>query len=205
MAGLLGLVLVTVIAGCWSPTAGFLLFLSGMAIVPVMTVIIAVIGAHQLWHALNGRLGRGARAFATIGLLAAALTSIVAVVPVIRLGTWLGDETLLIAYRAHYHAIIAAVRRGTSDQAAYGAWRHDGAVTYVADAAPPRRVAFEPSGMLDNWSGIIWDPTHEVMKANGFDPHTGRFRAPERITKLFGGDLVGCRRLGGDWFDCSFT
>lgn len=72
------------------------------------------------------------------------------------------------------------------------------------DRGPPLRVAFNPEGMLDNWSGIVFDPTGEVMQADGFDA-SGRFRAPDRITKLFGGDLVSCRRLWGDYYDCSFT
>ena len=201
----LGSVLVAAVAGCWSNGAGFVLFMMGMIVVPIATIGNAVVGASQLWHALGGRTGQAARLSATVAVSVAVLGSIIVVIPALRLGTWLGDETLLIAYHSHYRAIISAVQRSTPDQPVNGTWHHDGAVTYVVDAGEPRRVAFEPAGMLDNWSGIVWDPSHEVMKANGFDPRTGRFRALERVTKLFGGDLVGCRRLGGDWFECTFT
>ena len=119
-------------------------------------------------------------------------------------GRWIGNESLLLVYHEAYVAIIKKVQHASPPPAGANVWQHEGANTFVVDYGSPRRVAFEPSGFLDNWSGIVWDPTHEVMLANGFD-RAGHFYAPERITKLFGGDLVGCRRLGGDWYDCSFT
>lgn len=38
-----------------------------------------------------------------------------------------------------------------------------------------------------------------------FDPQTGEFRAAPHITEIFHGDLVGCNRLWGDYYGCSFT
>lgn len=113
-----------------------------------------------------------------------------------------GTAARLAVNQGQYLAIVEterqqARRRTSGFQEAAG-------VTYVVDHGPPLRVAFNPEGMLDNWSGIIFDPTHEVMRADGFD-RSGRFRAPERITKLFGGDLVSCRHLWGDFFHCGFT
>ncbi|MEA3038187.1 MAG: hypothetical protein QOE79_700 [Sphingomonadales bacterium] len=67
------------------------------------------------------------------------------------------------------------------------------------------RVAFDPEGIFDNWDGIVFDPTGEVMSARGFDPVTGKFAAPDKITKLFGGDLLGCSRLSGAYYACAFT
>lgn len=58
--------------------------------------------------------------------------------------------------------------------------------------------------MLNNWSAIVFDPTGKVTLADGFD-EDGNFSAPARITKLFGGDLVSCRSLWGDYYKCSFT
>ncbi len=101
----------------------------------------------------------------------------------------------------HYEAIIAKARRNPTPS-----WfEEDGGVTYSVDVGPPIRVAFNPAGFLDNWSGIIYDPTGDVMQANGFDPVTGKFFAPDRVTKLFDGDLVNCRHLWGNYYDCSFT
>ena len=75
----------------------------------------------------------------------------------------------------------------------------------IVDAGPPVRIAFMTSpGFLDNWSGIVFDPTGKVMLADGWDA-SGKFRAPEAITKLFDGDLVSCRHLWGDYYRCSFT
>jgi hypothetical protein len=62
-----------------------------------------------------------------------------------------------------------------------------------------RSGGVHPEGILDNWSAIVFDPTHDVMLARGFDKD-GKFSAPERVTKLFDGDLVGCQRLLGQLF-----
>jgi len=101
-----------------------------------------------------------------------------------------------------YALIIAKARK--AHQAEWYAEDAAG-VTYSVDMGPPVRVAFEPAGMLDNWSAIIYDPTGEMLLADGFDPETGKFRAPDSITKVFGGDLVSCKRLWGDYLTCSFT
>lgn len=113
----------------------------------------------------------------------------------------MGTFSRLVVNQGHYEAIIAKVARERK-----AAWfEEDDGVIYSTDLGPPVRVAFNPAGILDNWSGIIYDPTGDVMKAKGFDPKTSKFYAPERITKLFGGDLVDCRHLWGDYYQCSFT
>lgn len=76
---------------------------------------------------------------------------------------------------------------------------------YLTDPGPPVRVAFEPVGIGDNWSGVVFDPTGDVMLAEGFDDVTGQLRGPQRIVELFGGDLIGCRHLWDSYYKCSFT
>ncbi len=106
--------------------------------------------------------------------------------------------------RDHYDRIVVDANSRTAD-GAYSEYLTNGGTTYIIDYGPPVRVAFNPDGFLDNWSGIIFDPTGDVLLAKGFDSKTGAFFAPERITKLFGGDLVDCRHLSGNYFHCSFT
>ena len=100
-----------------------------------------------------------------------------------------------------YETIIAKARANPVDRS----YESANGITYSVDVGPPVRVAFNPEGFLDNWSGVIYDPTGEVMQADGWDPASRKFRAPDRITKIFGGDLVACRHLWGDYYDCSFT
>jgi hypothetical protein len=107
----------------------------------------------------------------------------------------------LLANYGHYQSIIAKIQNSPNPY-----WyEEDGGITYSVDLGPPIRVAFNPAGFLDNWSGIIYDPTGVVMQARGFDAVTGKFAAPDEITKLFDGDLVSCRHLWGSYYDCSFT
>lgn len=60
------------------------------------------------------------------------------------------------------------------------------------ETAPHPMLAFSWGGLLDNWSGIVYDPAEEVSDA-------------ERFKKIFGGDLLSCRPLRGGYFFCSFT
>ena len=47
-------------------------------------------------------------------------------------------------------------------------------VRYVVDSGPPVRVAFpQPGGILDNWEGVVFDPTGEVEKAVGWTLRDG--------------------------------
>jgi hypothetical protein len=78
---------------------------------------------------------------------------------------------------------------------------------YIVDVGPPVRVAFPKDGIVDNWWGIVYDPTDAVAQAKGweFDGGEQRFTAPQQVKALFGGDLVSCRHLYKHYYSCSFT
>jgi hypothetical protein len=80
-------------------------------------------------------------------------------------------------------------------------------VMYYVDKGPPVRVAFPKNGIIDNWWGIIYDPSDAVAQARGWNFDTGAqvFTAPPEIRTLFGGDLVSCWRLYRHYYSCSFT
>ncbi len=139
---------------------------------------------------------------AVIGAAPALLVCTLALaLPFSAAGSFAGSLSRLLVNRGHYEAIIKKVELDPKP-----VWFEEyGNVTYSVDVGPPVRVAFNPEGMLDNWSGIIYDRTGDVMIARGFDPRSGRFFAPDRITMLFNGDLVSCRHLWGEYYDCSFT
>ena len=81
-------------------------------------------------------------------------------------------------------------------------------IRYVVDGGPPVRVAFpQPGGILDNWEGIVFDPTGEVKKAVGWARVDGKqaFTAPKSVVSLFGGDIVSCAHIQGSYYRCWFT
>jgi hypothetical protein len=53
------------------------------------------------------------------------------------------------------------------------------------------KVAFPWDGLIDNWFGIVYDPSGSV------------FRVEDR--SVFGGDLVACTHVAGPYYFCSFT
>lgn len=124
--------------------------------------------------------------------------------PTVSMGSLTGAWLRLLSNRTQYEAIIASLEAGHRDPAD-GQHRSERGITFIADRGPPLRVAFNPEGILDNWSGIVFDPSQDVVNAAPFDPASGNGGARQSITSLFGGDLVRCRRLGGSYFFCSFT
>jgi hypothetical protein len=165
-------------------------------------IAVVVIGVRAAWLQRTER-GFAIRAAATPALgfmLACALA-----LPVVWSVAWaLNWASFLGNYRA-YKETTQLAETGAFDKQA-GIWQEHDGVDFIIDTGPPRRLAFpKPGGFLDNWSGVIYDPTGVVMRADGFDPITGEFAAPDRITKLFDGDLVSCSHLIDDFYDCSFT
>lgn len=75
------------------------------------------------------------------------------------------------------------------------------------DLGPPRRIAFSWGGIIDNWSGIVYDPSGEVLRAREFKKDWSNWGDPElrHVKRLFGGDMRYSFHLWGDWYYCSFT
>lgn len=185
--------------GAWSAGFGFLLFILG-----IPAALITLIAGTGVWavRGFNLPVESGKHRALAISIAPALLFITLAVaLPLLRGGSFIGSLTRLLANHSHYQAIVAKAEKSRKS-----VWyENDRGVTYSTDLGPPVRVAFNPAGMLDNWSGIIYDPTGDVMLAKGFDPKAGKFFAPDRVTKLFNGDLLWCRHLFGSYYDCSFT
>lgn len=189
----------------WTAGVGFLLFVLGIPLLALLLIVKTVVYFVRGLKLAHGDAPTRERMTVVLAAPLMLLTALLAAWPALAAGSFSGTWTRLMVNRGHYKAIIAkAVRGEHSPSETSPAYEEDGGVIYVVDRGPPVRVAFNPEGMLDNWSGIVFDPTREVMLADGFDDE-GKFLAPERITKLFHGDLMGCRRLWGDYFHCSFT
>lgn len=102
--------------------------------------------------------------------------------------------------KANYESIVSQLAAG-ADASAF-----DHPIT--VDPGPPQRVAISWGGILDNWVGVVHDPTGEVMKANILDTKTWSNRDnPEYagVAGLFGGTLIRARHLEGNWYLCWFT
>jgi hypothetical protein len=111
-----------------------------------------------------------------------------------------------LAFSAHkpaYEEIVADAAKGRLKGS--GRASRNG-VNYQVDVGPPARVAFVWGGLLDNWSGVVFDGTDVVASARGWSSGvTGTFTATPEAQKLFGGDLVWCEELSEHYYYCSFT
>lgn len=61
-------------------------------------------------------------------------------------------------------------------------------------------VAFVDGGLLDNWSGFVFDPTGQLAAAPRQYP-----KMPLPMRTWFGGDMTYALPLGNGWFYCWFT
>ena len=119
--------------------------------------------------------------------------------------SWTGDQVVFRArfavLRPKYEQIVNQVGRGNlSIEGQFSG------IQYFADRREGLRIAFpQPGGILDNWEGVIYDPSNEVSKAKGWNGGPGNFSAPPNIRSLFGGDLLKCQHIGGPYHRCWFT
>lgn len=118
---------------------------------------------------------------------------------------WAGDAATdwfrLFYNRSAYERIIADEQSSSDNRDHLTA----NGIEYRVDRGPPIRIAFHPDGFLDNWSGIVFDPTRRVASAQGWGKFAGDYAVDPDLKSLFGGDLVSCTHMKGDYFRCSFT
>jgi hypothetical protein len=144
----------------------------------------------------------------TVLLASAAVLGLTFVaVPLARLGHTLTTRTRYWLHHDDYSRITDSVlaARALKPDSLLEFNRED---DYYVDPGPPVRLAFiQPGGFLDNWEGVVYDPTGVVEAAQGWTFASGEqeFTAPLPIRRLFGGDLVGCERIEGPWYRCWFT
>jgi hypothetical protein len=151
-----------------------------------------------LWLACSiAARGFRERAWTPVILLLAAL---VAVGTVQGLGgRKIGILARFHAQKTRYRAIVRAIEAGQVPPSGS---------RYIVEKGPPVRVAFPwPGGILDNWCGVVYDPSGYVRKANRFKPDLPNFNDPalQDVQGWFGGTLWSCEPLGGDWYFCCFT
>ncbi len=104
-------------------------------------------------------------------------------------------------HKSQYEAVIAQVNSSTDCQSLL----LDKFRTRV-DCNSPRRVAIPmPGGIIDNWVGIVYDPTGLVMQANKVPMADLKNPKYAYVVGLFGGDMISARHLFGHWYVCSFT
>ncbi len=172
--------------------AGFVYF-GWLAVGVVLAVILAVYGFRNK----NNYAKASAIGFVFLGSLLIYQSSYIRSI----------GENIVVRYRfdqhfSEYERIVSEAKSGTLPT---GHGESNG-IQYQIDSGSPIRVAFlQPGSILDNWEGIIYDPTGDVLKAKGWiEPGQG-LSAPSEVVRLFGGDLVSCTPLSGNYYRCQFT
>jgi len=97
---------------------------------------------------------------------------------------FLSQDVRFLLSKAHYERRVAEVLAGRRAKAPDIA---------AIERGPPDRVAFYwKRGVTDNWVGLVYDPTGDVVNAAA-------------CQDFFGGTMTHSRHLTGPWFICWFT
>ena len=153
----------------------------------------------------NPALRRGAVAALALALSFAALMWFGGWWGLARIGDAVEFRLRFARLEPRYAALVPGLLRDAPATSGYQKW---GGVTVVVDSGPPKRLAFlQPGGIIDNWEGIVHDPTGAVAQARGwrYDRGEQEFTSPPAVRGLFGGDIVRCEHVRGPWYRCWFT
>jgi hypothetical protein len=106
--------------------------------------------------------------------------------------------------KSGYVSIANDVRKGLADDER-AELRRSGIQLDDGEGGPVR-IAFPWICIVDNWCGVIFDPTDELADFCGDagQDHRG-FLRDSSLRKLFGGDMTRCERLEKGWYFCWFT
>lgn len=182
--------------GLWIDFSVFLFFFLSIVWLAVGGVLIAV----PLTVAL--RPTRRRASLRTAGQRVAIVAISLALAwPVSRVGLWTTTWGRFLLNRHRYGDVVGQVTLASATN------RGHLPPDVRVDEGPPLRVAFVWGGTIDNWCGVIFDPSRQVLAANAFngDWATWSQQVPVGIKKLFGGDLVSCKALSPPYFHCCFT
>jgi hypothetical protein len=167
-----------------------------------ITWIIGGLGllARALWVAWRHRWPRSsiALAAATVAVGAATFASFPTLAAT-------GQRWLLESRLARFGIIVAELQRRESPVSGVVEEKR---ARYIVEPGPVLRVAFIlPGGILDNWRGLIYDPSGQVLEAQRFRKDWSNWDDPElaAIKAMFGGDMRNCRHVRGAWHLCLFT
>jgi hypothetical protein len=144
----------------------------------------------------------------------------VAVVPGFAATVWLAGGRLMEAgdawtfhvyferQAARYEAIVQGMAEGripVCDRQPGVVCRAPDGTEYVPEPGEPLRLAFpRPGGLLDNWEGVVYDPSGAVAAAQGWTADRA-FSAPPEVARWFGGALLACRAVRASFYRCTFT
>ena len=128
--------------------------------------------------------------------------------------TDLGDKLRFLRYEKKYVQIIEKIetKKISSNGSLNG-------ISYDTEVDPAMRVSFSWGGIIDNWRGIIYDPTNELSKIaennqihinseerNPLTPDDEQYiKETAELKLLFGGVIYKVKKMGNNWYLCWFT
>ena len=70
--------------------------------------------------------------------------------------------------RPRYEEIVSGVEQGAMPSSSQTLTYRG--TEYLVEPGRPVRIAFSTGGLIDNWSAVVYDPSHRVALAHGFTP-----------------------------------
>ena len=128
--------------------------------------------------------------------------------------TDLGDKLRFNRYKKEYVEIIDKIK--LNEVSAKGKFE---GINYDSETNKLTRFSFSWGGLLDNWKGIVYDPTNQLSKIaenNGIHINSikGKPLTPAEkqhiketteLKMLFGGVIYKVKKMRDNWYLCWFT
>lgn len=117
----------------------------------------------------------------------------------------IGRHTRFYLHKRSYETRVAEIIQLGQSKSASGACNHS--EDYCIDLGPPIRLAFVWGGLLDNWYGIVYDPTGKVLEATRSEISRFGRNDPSRasVKNFFSSGLISAEHLTGPWYFCDFN
>jgi hypothetical protein len=118
----------------------------------------------------------------------------------------LGLQLRFYRLKQEYSEIVAMLQSGSISQKG----THHG-IPYQSENEPEFRVSFSWGGIIDNWYGVIYDPSGKIMRCNESEPSLLPLQSSSdekelhQIRMIFGGVLYKAEHLGDHWYLGWFT
>jgi hypothetical protein len=115
-----------------------------------------------------------------------------------------GRYSKFYLYKRNYETSVGEIIQFRQSKSTSDACNHS--FDYCIDPGPPVRVAYVWGGHLDNWYGVVYDPTGEVLEStkSGISWSSRNDPSSKNFKMLFSSHLISAKHLTGSWYFCDF-
>lgn len=177
----------------------FIFFLPGLAVISLVTILIQI---YQLFRK------HSFKKLINVLTLPVLLATLYFANPLLQPGVIKANLRFhLLIHEEEYLHVVDSFKNGKPGTCELSWCELDGIQYSVDKLSDPIFVFRFGDGILDNWRGIIYDPSGDVKKAEVFYREGKSWNSSEysKLKSVFGGDLIQVQHIRGPFYLGTFT